>query len=37
MILADTAPNITRSNDLINNGTGNIVVTILKRTQRITT
>jgi hypothetical protein len=30
MTLADTAPNITRSNELINNGTANTVVNILK-------
>jgi hypothetical protein len=32
--LADTAPSITRSNELINNGTANTVVKILKKTQR---
>jgi hypothetical protein len=31
MTLADTAPNITRSNELINNGTANTVVKILKK------
>jgi hypothetical protein len=34
MRLADAATNITRSNELINNGTANIVVKILKKTQR---
>jgi len=34
MTLADTAPNITRSNELINNGTANTVLKILKKTQR---
>jgi len=34
MTLADTAPNITRRNELINNGTANTVVKILKKTQR---
>jgi len=34
MTLADTALNITRSNELINNGTANAVVKILKKTQR---
>lgn len=31
MTLADTAPNITRCNELINNGTANTVVKILKK------
>jgi hypothetical protein len=34
MTLADTAPNVTRSSELINNGTANTVVKILKKTQR---
>jgi len=34
LTLADTAPSITRSNELINNGTANTVVKILKKTQR---
>jgi len=34
MTLADTAPNITRSNELINNDTAYTEVKILKKTQR---